>query len=162
MGFVQTGMFNEKTAVVAEPSLSTQLSDALVALTDHNAVKKELLFQLRELHFSELTKTTSERGTFSFRASLYAVENNNYSYIASIDTTYTLKSGIDVTNPLLKKAGSVIIDFVSTNLSVKPSDSLLYSMSDIVKIDSLEKRNLKLYSISEFVPGLYVNYQSFV
>ncbi|WP_316839920.1 hypothetical protein [Pedobacter gandavensis] len=162
MGFVQTGMLNGRTAVVAEPALSTQLGDVLIALTDSNAVKKELLFQLRELRFSELTKTTSERGTFSFRASLYAVENDDYRCIARIDTISSLKSGIDVTNPLLKKTSSVIIDFLSANLSVKPSDPLIYKMSDIVKIDSLEKRSLKLYNTSSFVPGLYTTYQSFV
>ncbi|TCC99627.1 hypothetical protein [Pedobacter hiemivivus] len=162
MGFVQTGMFNARAAVVAEPAFSTQLKDVFITLTDSNAVKKELLFQLRELRFSELTQSMSEKGTFSFRASLYAVENNNYRCIATIDTICILKSGIDVTNRLLKKSSNVIIDFLSANLSVKPLDSLLYTMSDIVKIDSIEKQSLKLYNASDFVPGLYTTYQFFV
>lgn len=159
MGFVQTGMLNARAQVVAEPALQEQLTTVFHALTDSADSNRELVFQLRNLRFSELTSAFSERGDCAFRAALLSRQNDQYFPIASIDTVISFKS-IEVTKGLYKRAGQVLTDFISGHLAKTP-DTILYSLADVMNVDSTEKRSLKVYGAATYEEGIYRTYSAF-
>ncbi len=160
MGIVQLGAFNKKAKVIPEIPFSTQLQNVLNSLAGNDSEKGQLLFHLRQFNFAELTGTTSEKGYCYLRADLYSESNNGYQKISSIDTVIFIKA-IDVTRALFRKASESINDFIAYNLTREPSGSDFYSLHDLEKIDSIEKRKIKVYNTSEYTDGLYLTWQSF-
>jgi len=161
MGIIQTGVFNKKTKVIAKEPLSIQFNNILNALTDSTAKPQELLIQLRQLSFAEITGSFSEKGYFYLRAAIYAKQPDGYRQIGAIDTVSLIASGVDVTSALLKHGSETIAGFIAANLNKTPVATALNNYNDIAKIDSVEKRNLKLYNTSRFTDGLYLTYKSF-
>src|SRR5689334_3925025 len=70
MGIVQLGAFNRKARVIPKVPFSMQLTTVLQAMTDSSAKDGELLFQLRQFNFAEITGAMSERGYCYLRADL--------------------------------------------------------------------------------------------
>src|SRR4030095_15995724 len=62
MGAVQLGAFNRQARVVPKVHISNQLVNVLNALNDSTAKDGELLFQLRQLSFAEITGALNEKG----------------------------------------------------------------------------------------------------
>lgn len=159
LGGVQTGFFNRKAKVIANVPLSVQLKGVFNALTDTSAKQSELLLQLRQFNFAELTAGMSEKGYCYFRAALYVNRSGQYQQVRSIDTVIILKSSIDVTQGLLKAGKETISAFIADNLTREPSGAI-YSYHDISNIDSIEKKKIKLYNTATYTDGLYLNYKS--
>lgn len=160
MGIVQKGAFNRQAIVIAKESLAIQFNNILSALIDSSSKSQELLLQLRQLSFAEITKSFSEKGYFYLHAILYAKTNMGYQKISETDTLTTI-SAMDVTNGLLKKGSETISNFIASNLDKKPLGTTVYSYNEIVKIDSTEKSNLKVYTTTTYKDGLYLTYKSF-
>ncbi len=160
MGIVQRGAFNRKAKVIAEVPLSIQLKNVIESLTDSTANDGELVFQLRQLTFAEVTGAMSEKGYCYLKAELYSKNNDQYQKLASIDSLILIKS-MDVTKALFKSASKTITDFIANNLLKESIDSDYYTFNDIKEIDSLEKRKIKIYNTDTFTEGLYYTYQSF-
>src|SRR5688572_14940293 len=55
MGIVQLGAFNKKAKVYPKVPMATQLTNVVNALADSGANNGELLFQLRQFSFAEIT-----------------------------------------------------------------------------------------------------------
>lgn len=161
MGIVQLGAFNKKAKVVPETPFSTQLKNVLNSLTDATSKDGELLFQLRQFNFAEVTGAMSEKGYCYVRADLYARLDGSYQKINSIDTVIFIKA-MDVTRALFRKGSRTMTDFIAGSLLKKPYDSNYYSLNDVIKMDSIEKRRIKVYNTSKYNDGLYTNYQSFM
>jgi hypothetical protein len=160
-GFVQKGALNRSVSIVAEPSLQTQLNDVMKALIDNPAQEGELLLVLRQSRFAEITKATSERGYFHFRAILFAHENGMYKKIESIDTVVVVKA-FDVTKKMLSAGGEAISYFIESNLTKQPGDELTLSFDQMRSIDDIEKSKLPLYINETYKDGIYYNFKSFV
>jgi len=160
MGIIQRGAFNRKAKVISKVPLSIQLKNVMHSLTDSSANNGELLFQLRQLTFAEITGAMSEKGYCRFKAELYSKNNYQYQKLASIDTLILIKS-MDVTKALFKSASKTITDFIANSLLKEPIDSNCYSFKNIQEIDSIEKREIKVYNTDTYMEGLYYNYQSF-
>lgn len=160
MGIIQLGAFNKKAKVIPEIPFSTQLQNVLNSLAGNDSKNGKLLFHLRQFNFAELTGTTNEKGYCYLRADLYSERNNGYQKISSIDTVIFIKA-IDVTRALFRKASKMITDFIAYNLIREPSGTKNYSLNEVVKMDSIEKRKIKVYNTSEYTDGLYLTWQSF-
>ncbi len=160
LGVVQEGMFNSNAKVVAKTPLANQLKNIMPALIDQSAKNGELLFQLRQCILAEITTATNETGYCFFKAELYAKVNNQYRKLASVDTVAVV-STTDVTNSLLRIGGRSFTLLISNNLLNEGKDSKLYSLNDVIKIDSVEKRSIPLYNTDKYIDGFYANYKSF-
>jgi hypothetical protein len=160
MGIVQLGVFNTKAKVISSIPLSTQFTNILNALIDNSAKKGELLLQLRQFNFAEITGAMSEKGYCYLKAELYSKEDDFYKKISSIDTVILVKS-MDVTKPLFRNGSKIITDFISNNLIKNATDLNYYTMNNIVNIDSIEKKKLNVYCTSTYSDGLYFTFNSF-
>lgn len=161
LGIIQTGALNKKKLLIPKEPLSVQFQSILTALTDNTAKPGQLLIQLRRLAFSEATTVWSEKGFFTFRAELYARQNDAFKKLSTIDTLLTV-SAMDVTNKTLKTGSEIIADYIAANLYKQPIDGIdSYSAHDVAKIDSIEKSTLKLYTTNTYVDGVYLNYYMF-
>jgi hypothetical protein len=161
MGFIRKSIINIPSIVVPQQPLHVQFKNIVSALIDSTAKPRQLLIQLRQLAFAEVTGSLSEKGYFFFQAGLYTKEPEGYKLISTIDTVSKVSSGLDVTSALLKEGSKVVTDFVIQNLNKVHQEAPLYSYNDILKIDSIEKRKLELYTTTNFTDGLYRTYQSF-
>ena len=160
MGIVQLGAFNRKAKVIAKTPLSKQLENVIQSLTDSTATENELLLQLRQFNFAEITGAVSEKGYFYLKAELYAKKELQYQKIASIDTVVLVKA-MDVTNALFRNGSKTITDFIAKGLTKTATDSFFYSIHNITQIDSIEKRGIILFNTGKFTDGLYETYSSF-
>jgi hypothetical protein len=161
MGIVQKGAFNAKAKVVAAKPLVSQIAAVMNALIDSSAQDHELLFQLRQLSFAEITGAVSEKGYCYLRAALYSPEADKYKQLATIDTVILIKSSWDVTKPMFRNGSKVISDFISNNLSFVSSGEPTFTYNDIVQIDSIEKSQIKIYQDTIFQDGIYTTWNSF-
>jgi hypothetical protein len=160
MGIVQLGAFNKKAKVIPKTPFSTQLTGVLHSLTDSGSKEGALLFQLRQFSFAEITGATSEKGYCYLKAAMYTNKDGLYMKLASIDTVIFVKS-MDVTKALFRKGSKAITDFIAGNLEMEARDSIQYSYADVMNIDNVEKRNILLYTTSQYQDGLYETYSSF-
>lgn len=159
-GFVQTGMLNHKAKLIPEDKLAFLFQRLLQNMIDSTAQDGEILFELRQLAFSEATGMLSEKGFCSFKANLYEKLGENYKKLASIDTLETV-SAMDVTGGLLKAGGKIVCEFIRDNLQKKSAETELFSYHQVVKMDSVEKQKIKLYTTEKYNDGLYYSYKSF-
>ena len=160
MGIVQLGAFNKKARVIPKTSLATQLNNLIKSLTDSTAKNGDLLFQLRQFSFAEITGATSERGYCYLRAQLYSRVSEAYQKLNSIDTVIYIKS-MDVTRALFRKGSKTLSDFIAANLIQTPIEKDLFSPHDVMSLDSIEKRKIPVYNTTVYKDGLYANYESF-
>jgi len=160
LGIVQVGIMNNIAKVKPETPLKLQLQSFLSSIIDSTSNNNQLLFQLRHFVLAETTKMISEVGYCYIRAILYSGNREIYKSIAVIDTVVSVKA-IDVTKPLLKAGSQLMCNFIINNLKKEAQDSIGYSFNDIVKLDSIEKRKIKIYNSDNYVDGLYYNYSSF-
>jgi hypothetical protein len=160
MGVVQLGAFNRKARVVPKTGFGKQVENVLNGLTDSSAKEGTLLFQLRQFNFAELTGQFSEKGYCYLRASVYAQANDHYRLVAMVDTVVLIKA-MDVTRALFRNGSKVITDFISSSLVQPPNDSMVYSYNDVLHIDSIEKRKVRLYNSNVFTNGVYNTFTSF-
>ncbi|MFV0417252.1 MAG: hypothetical protein ACK5KT_00780 [Dysgonomonas sp.] len=160
LGYVQTGMFNNYVYMVDEPSFAQQFDSLMSKVINETARQKTLLLQLRNLNFSEITKSMSETGYCHIRISLYEKEYPDYYLIATLDTLLTVKA-MDVTGKLIKNSSNIITSFVLSNLTNKRTDEVPFLLADIHNIDFFEKNNMKLYSADAYVDGAYPDFKSF-
>lgn len=160
LGSVQKGVLNARARVVAEPALGLQLTSMLAALTDATAGDGRLLLQLRHMEFAELSGSFTEKGYCYVRVSLYVEQDDRYFSLATMDTVVAVES-MEVTNALLRRTGSTLVDFIAANLSRQLDTETNYSRAEVMVIDSIEKRNTPLYATDAYADGLYSTYQSF-
>ncbi|MEO6219894.1 MAG: hypothetical protein ABIO81_05665 [Ginsengibacter sp.] len=160
MGIVQLGAFNKKAKVVSGIPFSSQLKTVINSIIDADAGNGELLFQLRQFNFAEITGAMSEKGYCYLKAELYSKSGSQYQNIASIDTVILVKS-MDVTRALFRNGSKTITKFIGDNLLKEAPGLNYYSFNNIVNIDSIEKRNIILYNTAKYSEGLYDTYASF-
>ena len=160
LGYVYSGPENKKVAVINKKDFSTQLKSLVKKSIDSSNADGELLFQLRKFKFLEKPDVASEFGICLFRANLYVKQDSTYKLLSKIDTIIIVEAS-DVTKPLFETTGNVINNFVLINLGKDFSNTENFSFKQIVKIDSLEKSKLKLYTATQYSNGVYKTFESF-
>src|SRR5687768_11639082 len=160
LGVVQVGMVNTKARVVPEQPLQQQFDTLLASLVDKDAKQGKLLLTFRRFTFMEQTTATKETGFFFVRADLYESNNEQYRWISTLDTIVHFNA-LDVTQKLLRKGENLVVNFLKQNLSNPSLSQRSYSLHETAKIDSIQKAELVVYNVNQFVPGLYETYESF-
>lgn len=160
LGIVQEGMLNRQVKVVAKQPLQLQFDNILKSLTNESAKSGELVVQLRQLAFSELTSSFSEHGYFGFGATLYAKKGDMYLPINSIDTLAVV-SAMDVTKKNIQNGSDIIAKFLSESLLKTPNATSGYIFNDLINFADVAKKALKLYNSEMYADGYYLNYRSF-
>lgn len=155
------GFGDSRTPVIPKTPLSLQLTNFLNSLTDSTAKNGELLFQMRKFNFVQTSGAAWSKRYCFIRAELYSKQNEKYQKLAFIDTLI-YNTGMNGTKNVLKNAKMTISNFLLNNLSSTRADSNYYTLSDISKMDSIEKTKIFVYNTSKFSDGLYSSYQSFM
>jgi hypothetical protein len=161
VGAIQRGVFNDKVMLVTSRPLEEQARSVLTALTDSSARPGELVLHVRQFSLAEITGSFSERGYCYVRANLFAASNGSYKMLSKFDSVIVIKGG-DVTKGLLKAGSEVMSGFIASNLLKGPVETESYTLDDIYKIDSFEKRGLTIYNTDVYKDGVYRSFRSFV
>jgi len=162
MGIVQLGMFNTRARVVPKTAFARQLQNVLNSLNDSTAGDGELLLQLRQFSFAEITKATSERGYCYLRVVLYAKAGDSYRRLDGIDTVLVTKS-MDVTKLSARKASNAFSDLIARNLTLAPAEGQdVYTDYSLTRLDSIEKRKITVYNKQQYTEGVYRSYDAFM
>ena len=162
MGFVQKGAFNRYTLIQPVIPLEEQISNLfkewVSPLPENN---KELIIQIRDFYFSELTSGMSETGRFIFRATIFGGSDDQYFLLRKVDEVYN-NSSIDVTLQLEREAGLLVSGIVQNAIrQQKPLNDVVYTLNDVTNFESLEKKNIPLYYATTYADGIYKDFQSF-
>lgn len=163
VGIVQRSFFNIWVRLVVKEPIKEQLQLVFQALTDSTTKGEELVLVMRQLGLVEFTAGLSgQKGYCYMRANLFAGNNGTYKKLSDFDSVVTVKSSYDVTKDLLKTGSEVITGFLAGSLLNKPSETENFTLNDIYKIDSFEKRTLAAYNTGVYKDGVYRTFQSFV
>ncbi|NDV79082.1 hypothetical protein D0T57_08865 [Dysgonomonas sp. 511] len=161
LGFVQTGMLNKYTPVTAKVPLTEQLQVFFDSVIDNDAQSGSLVVQLRNIKFSEQTKSTSEKGFCKIRMSLFEEKGGMLHFVSTIDTLVEVKA-MDVTGKLLKEASNVITSTLIQHVFLQAEDySTPLTKTSLSEIDALEKNSIPLYNTEILPDGVYYDYHTF-
>ncbi|MFE7086506.1 hypothetical protein ACFU8T_04320 [Sphingobacterium spiritivorum] len=161
LGIIQVGLLNSKAQVIPEIPLEKQIQQQLGFLVSGEKSDGALTLVIQKFAVAELTGAFSESGFFDFRASLF-VKNKDKSYqrLATIDTAH-INNGMDVTKGLLRHASYIVSHFLKDNLGKSPTDTIRYSLSQVLDFENLEKSKVTLYSNGIVNDGVYYDYFHF-
>lgn len=141
--------------------LQTQLNVVLDSLNSSLDDNGKLVLQIFKLKFCEYRGLFEKDRFFLFRANLYAVSEKGWVRIDQIDTVLSFNHEKRTTK-YFAASGNAIVSFIVRNLIKTPHNVETYFKEyEAVNIDSVEKRDLPLYSTDTFVTGVYTSYISF-
>jgi hypothetical protein len=160
MGVIQKGAFNRKALLIPKTPLKKQIIETFNQLIKSDAGGGELILNLRDFKFAEVTEAFSETGYCYLRADLFAKkEDNSYQKIDAVDTVLEV-GAMDVTKKNIRNGSEKLIQFLTSNMKVV-KDGDVYSFEDIKNIEKLEKRKLPVYNTTNYKNGLYMTYDNF-
>jgi hypothetical protein len=160
-GMVRLGMLDKEAKVISNGSFETQLGVLLTKLNGEKTGSGQLIFQLRRLKFVEKAETGMEFGYCFFRANIFVPASGEFKLVSCIDTFIVVESKKEVTKQIIQNANKTIISFFKEALTKDVSKAEIFSYNDIVKIDSIEKSKIKVYTTQEYVNGVYRSFESF-
>lgn len=160
MGIIQKGAFNRKAFLKPLVPLKKQVEDVFKNMIQAKTTSTdELVLNIRDFKFAEITEALSETGYCYFRADLFSKKDAVYQKIDSIDTVYEVNA-MDVTKKNIKNGSDKLIDFLASNVKfVKSGPGFTYN--DILNIVSLEKRKIPVYNTNVYKDGIYQLYDNF-
>jgi hypothetical protein len=161
MGIVQLGAFNRKARVQPEKPIGLQIQTVFEQLIDSAAKEGEFVFLLRSLSFAEVTKAMSEKGYVYLRANAFAQTAEGYKPLGRVDTVVLVKS-MDVTRAMFRRGSKAITEFIGQYLVQAPDSGLLYSLAEVMALDSMEKRRLPVYNTATYAEGVYKSFAAFL
>lgn len=159
LGKMEKGVSGNNTVVTTPLPISVQLRNILTASTDKTSKAGELLLQLRHFSFSELP-VGDEKAYFHIQALLYAKQSDGYHKLDGIDSIMVVKNKNAATS-ILDTSGNTLINFIVSNLKKEPANTKPVTYNDVLKADSAEKAQLKLYSNTTLNDGVYFSYEEF-
>jgi hypothetical protein len=165
LGFIEPVGMSGTTTVLAQSPLNEQFKQLLHAINDTLAGTGELLGQLNRFTFSSNEGGNGREVYFFLRMRLYAHNEKGYQKPGILDTVVTVAYGSifksSFTKRIFASCSTVLANFFSANLTKRPADPVLYSIADVMHIDSIEKQRLPAYTTDKFKNGLYPNFSSF-
>jgi len=159
-GLVRLGILNKEAAVLPARPIDAQLNEIVATANGTLSPKGELLFQLRRLKFIEKAEGDKEFGYCFFRANILTGSEGQFKLVSSIDTFLVVESG-DVTKLILEKANNTIVKFITNALVMDAEKAPVLSYTEVMKIDSIEKLKIKVYTAAEYVNGVYCTFEAF-
>lgn len=159
MGIIQKGAFNRKALLKPSISLKKQVEKLFKDLIDNNSQSGELLLNIREFKFAEVTESFSETGYCYMRADMFIKNDSIYNKVDFIDNVFEVNA-MDVTKKNIKNGTQKLIEFISSNLSsIKTGES--FSYDDILNIEFIEKRKIPVYNTKSYTNGVYMTFENF-
>ncbi len=164
MGFVQKGAFNKLEEVKYIGNFYDTLSRFFYLGGNVAESKSGLAIILSDFFVSEQTESLYEVGRFKLALRLFfAGEENEYSEIMSVDTTYYITSGWDITKGLLKTINENLCSIANAAktkiITVGGTD--YYTMDELINLDSIEKIKIPMYMTDRPQSGVYLDYEHF-
>ena len=159
VGIIQKGAFNKKALLKPTESLKKQIEKVFDNLILDKTGNGELLLNIRDFKFAEVTEAFSETGYCYLRADLFSKKDSVYMKIDFIDKVFEVNA-MDVTKKNIKNGSQKLIDFITSSL-VSDVQGEYYSFDDILKISSLEKRKIPAYNTTNFENGVYMTFDNF-
>lgn len=156
IGTVGIGLMKHDAKLKLRMPFQPQLQILVDSLIDSTAAAGELLFQLRDFHFVEESST---RYCY-LQVGLYVRAQDAYYFLSILDTVLLVTS-TDVLGVVEGEGNHILGNFLSSELTRKPQDAVLYHIQDIVNYDSIEKSRIPVYTATQYVNGIYYNYKSF-
>ena len=145
------------TKLILKTPIQPQLEAILSAYTDASSGFGAVLFQLKRFSFAE-----TQRTTYTYlSAALYALKDNGYVTLLSLDTTLVIDGPVNFQPALAYASNAVVNDFIARGIVLAPKDPVVYSYDEVRQIDSVQKRKLKAYNTSSYAEGFYSNYNAF-
>ena len=160
VGVIQKGAFNRKAFLKAKTPLKTQIENAFKALVQPEAKDGELILNLRDYKFTELTEAFTENGYCYLRADLFAKRDSVYQKIDFIDIVYKV-TAMDVTKKNIRNGSEQLVQFIEKNLMSIKKEGETYSFNDIKNINTIEKRKTPVYNTTTYIDGIYKDFDSF-
>lgn len=102
VGIIQKGAFNKKALLKPTESLKKQIEKVFDNLILDKTGNGELLLNIRDFKFAEVTEAFSETGYCYLRADLFSKKDNVYTKIDFIDEVFEVNA-MDVTKKKYKK-----------------------------------------------------------
>ncbi len=160
MGIIQKGAFNRKAFLKTIIPLKKQIQDVFKNMIEtESGNTNELVLNVRDFKFAEVTDAFSETGYCYLRADLFSKKDTIYQKIDSVDAVYEVNA-MDVTKKNIRNGSNKLIAFLASNIkSVKSGFN--FSYDDILNIVALEKRKLPIYNTSVYKDGIYPKYDNF-
>lgn len=160
-GSVRLGLLDKEAKVVSDGNFETQLGVLLTKLNGEKVENNQLIFQLRRLKFVEKADAGMQYGYCFFRANIFTPYGTDFKLVSSIDTFMVVESKKEVTKQIISSANECVINFLKNTLNKNVGYGLSLSYNDMVKIDSIEKSRIKVYTTTEYVNGIYRSFESF-
>lgn len=165
-GFVQKGLLNRREEIKFPwKSSREEMIYSINRMID--SINKEngtVVINIRKFFISEVTEATREYGKMLIKAGCYLKQDSIYREMFTIDTTYIIKGGIDITKRLLDTVPELWGEFVQKIATFNPYDcdpTRDFSGYDLRHIDELEKQNIPVYNVAFPKKGLYASYDDF-
>lgn len=160
IGIIQKGAFNRKAFLKASVPLKNQIQEVFKnMITTDSLSTNELVFNLRDYRFAELTQAFKETGYCYLRADLFVKKESGYQKIDSVDAVYEVNA-MDVTKKNIRNGSNKLIDFIGANVKFLKSGAN-FTFEDILNINSIEKRKIPVYNTTTYTDGIYSNYKQF-
>ena len=160
IGKVQVGLLkNLDASLILKAPLQTVVNRLMDSLTGRAGGNGSLVFQLRDFNFVEEEET---RYCY-LMATLYAAAGSGYKKLLDLDTVIMMTAGnmSNIRRMLTPEASNILADFIVRGLVMEPTDSAIYNLGDIRRIDSIEKRRIPVYNDTSYVDGIYFSYAAF-
>lgn len=156
IGILELG--SKKTVrLVLKTPVAPQLASFLSAYSAGRSGMGELLFQLRRYSFAEPRKT---RYVY-LAGTMYVRSGDRYARLANLDTVISMNAPSFFQQELGDRMAEVVGKFFARSIRLRPADGPTYSLDDLGRIDSLEKRQIPVYNTANYVDGFYSNYTAF-
>jgi len=144
--------------VIAIPKLSVQLKNYLTQLTTENAQPGTLVLCLKKFQFAQQSSVMNTQRFCSINADLYEKDDSVYRPLQTLDQIFFLEgSG----KQIMQTGDLELTHLISRNLLLHGNKTVGLTYREMVASDSIAKRQLKLYNTTEFVNGVYSNFESF-
>src|ERR1035437_1368994 len=158
MGFIEEEGLSDKTRMISKIPLSYQLSLLISVTTDQSAKDDELYLLLRRFSFYGVSDALRQDSYCSVIADLFVKDNDEFKRVCGIDSTIHERSS----GKVLKKGSLILSDMILNSYLKEPQENKLYRYHDILQLDSVEKKDIKVFNTSTFTDGVYSTYKLFM
>lgn len=144
--------------VIAKPKLSVQLVSFMNQVIDESAQSGTLVLCLKRFQFAQLSGVMSTQRFCSINADLYEKDDTVYRPIQTLDQIFFLEGN---GKKIMQTGDLELTTLIVRHLLHHGDRKIGWSYHEMVASDSIAKQKLKLYTTSEYVNGVYSNYESF-
>ncbi len=162
VGYIKTGGFNRRAALITAAPLPELLSDYYAkAVCKGSKENKELLLVVRDLKVAE--PTSGEVGTVHIEFDCFGGNDDQYAFIGKCDSFFEMSSGIDISKGIERAAqvvtGALIRKWAGTNIY---ADAPQVTTDQAIRRRESEHRKYPIYAMDSFKRGIYVTERDFL